>query len=218
MWPFLKPERDIYWSHEVFANKPQYRRLFRALAKRVGCLVAVSKIAAQSLLELGVPKDKVVVIHNGISDPAAGHHNDSNNKTCAVGIVGQIGSWKGHEDLLEAFQVVLRREPSAQLHIFGRSGSAYEGFLRRRARELGLEKSVIWRGFVEDRSKIYRDLSILAVPSRSEDTLPTVAIEAGFFGLPVVASDKGGLNEIVKDQVTGLLFSAPAMSNSWQLH
>ncbi len=49
-------------------------------------------------------------------------------------------------------------------------------------------------------------MSVLTVPSRSEDTLPTSAIEAAFFGIPVVASDRGGLKEIVGDQVTGIIF------------
>jgi glycosyltransferase involved in cell wall biosynthesis len=202
LWPLLRPHRDIYWSHEVFADKPQYRRLFCALANRISRFVAVSKVAAESLLKLGIPSNKVVVIYNGIADLAAGQVGRSENGTPVIGIVGQIGSWKGHEDLLDAFQMLLRTQPSAQLHIFGRAGSEYEAFLRRRAHELG----VVWRGFLEDHSKIYVDLSILAVPSRSEDTLPTSAIEAGFFGVPVVASRRGGLPEIVQDRVTGLLF------------
>jgi len=206
LWPLLRSHRDIYWSHEVFADKPQYRRLFCALANRISCFVAVSKVAAQSLLKLGIPSDKVVVIYNGIADSVAGQAGRSENRTPVIGIVGQIGSWKGHEDLLEAFQMLLRTQPSAQLHIFGRAGSEYEAFLRRRAHELGVDSSVVWRGFLEDHSKIYVDLSILAVPSRSEDTLPTSALEAGFFGVPVVASRRGGLPEIVQDQVTGLLF------------
>src|SRR5947207_9555590 len=37
LWPLLRSHRDIYWSHEVFADKPQYRRLFCALANRISC-------------------------------------------------------------------------------------------------------------------------------------------------------------------------------------
>ena len=206
LWPLLRPHRDIYWSHEVFADKPQYGRLFCALANRVGRLIAVSQAAAQSLLKLGVPSNKVVVIYNGIDDPAAAEPIRQENEVPDIGIVGQIGSWKGHEDLLDAFQMLLQTQPSAQLHIFGRAASTYEAFLRSRAHDLGVNSRVVWRGFVEDHSKIYVGLSTLVVPSRSEDTLPTSAIEAGFFGVPVVASRRGGLPEIVQDRVTGLLF------------
>ena len=206
LWPLLRPERDIYWSHEVIPAKPQYRLLFLALVNRIKLFVAVSKAAAQSLLKSGVPEQKVTFIYNGISDPATTHSIKSENAALTVGIVGQVGAWKGHEDLLEAFKIVLQAQPNAELHIFGRSSSEYATFLRRRATELGVNRNVIWRGFIEVPAKIYGDLSILVVPSRSEDTLPTVAIEAGFFGIPVIASDKGGLPEIMEDQVTGLLF------------
>jgi glycosyltransferase involved in cell wall biosynthesis len=206
LWPFLNSERDIYWSHEVFAEKPQYRWLISALGNRISCLVAVSKAGAHSLLKLGVPEQKAILIYNGISDPVAARSIKSEDAVLTVGIVGQIGAWKGHEDLLVAFKIVLEPQPSAELHIFGRPSSEYGRFLRGRAAQLGVQRNVIWRGFIDDPAKIYGDLSVLVVPSRSEDTLPTAAIEAGFFGIPVIASDKGGLPEIVEDQVTGLLF------------
>jgi glycosyltransferase involved in cell wall biosynthesis len=208
LWPFLNCKRDIYWSHEVFADKPQYRRIFCALANRISCFVAVSKVAAQSLLKLGIPSNKVVVIYNGIADSAAGQVGKSENSPPVIGIVGQIGSWKGHEDLIMAFRTVLTSQPSAQLHVFGRPGSEYEAFLRKRACELRMDSSVIWRGFVEESSQIYRELSIVAVPSRYAEPFGLTAIEAGFFGVPVVASRKGGLPEIITDGVTGLLFES----------
>jgi glycosyltransferase involved in cell wall biosynthesis len=211
MWPLLRPERDIFWLHEVIPNKPQYRRLFGRLAKRLSHFVAVSNAAARSLTNIGVPAPKTCVIHNGIPAPS-GEEQKQPNSAPAIGIVGQVGAWKGHEDLLEAFSTVLKSYPAAQLHIFGNGSSEYETFLRRRAAELRVEQNVIWRGFVEDRSIIYGALTLLVVPSRSEDPLPTTAIEAAFFGIPVIASRRGGLPEIVEDQVTGYLFEASDMA------
>jgi glycosyltransferase involved in cell wall biosynthesis len=207
MWPLVRPDRDVFWLHEVIPNRPGYRRLFKRLAKRVNCFVCVSNVAARSLTNVGVPESKTCVIYNGIIVPSGGGRKEPNTVP-AIGIVGQIGAWKGHEDLLEAFPCVLEKYPKAQLHIFGSGSSEYETFLRRRATELGVEQNVIWRGFVEHRTHIYRDLALLVVPSRSDDPLPTTAIEASFFGIPVIASRRGGLPEIIEHGVTGLLFDA----------
>jgi glycosyltransferase involved in cell wall biosynthesis len=207
MWPLLRPDRDLFWLHEVIPNSPQYRHLFRRLAERVDRFVGVSNAVARSLTSMGVPKSKTSVIYNGLMIPSRGRQKQPDG-ILAIGIVGQVGSWKGHEDLLNAFANVLERHPETQLHIFGNGSPDYEALLRRRASELRIERKVIWRGFVEDRSAIYGELSILIVPSRSEDPLPTTAIEAAFFGIPVIASRRGGLPEIVEDQCTGYLFEA----------
>jgi glycosyltransferase involved in cell wall biosynthesis len=207
LWRLLQPERDIYWSHEVIPGKAQYEWFFRALVKRVGCFVAVSQAGANSLISVGVPKDEITLIYNGISALAPGGGRNDNGML-KIGIVGQINASKGHEDLLQALQIVVQNHLTVQLHIFGSAALGYETRLKRCACELNVQNNVVWHGFVDDPAKIYGDLSILVVPSRSEDTLPTAAIEAGFFGIPVVASDKGGLPEIVEDKVTGLLFPA----------
>jgi glycosyltransferase involved in cell wall biosynthesis len=206
LWPFLQPDRDIFWLHEVIPNKSQYRRLFRSLIKRLGCIVAVSRAAAGSIINLGIPAERVRVIYNGIGDARNGSLPKNAEAVPIIGIVGQIGPWKGHEDLLNAFQEILSANPSVHLHIFGNGSVDYVAFLQQRCSELGLSDNVVWRGFVESRAEIYNEIDILAVPSQSEDPLPTSAIEAAFFGIPVIASRRGGLPEIVDHGITGLIF------------
>jgi glycosyltransferase involved in cell wall biosynthesis len=207
LWPFLRPGRDIYWSHEVIPGKAQYKRFFRALVQRVGRFVAVSQAGVNSLSNVGVPKDKITLIYNGISAPAPGGER-SDNGVLKIGIVGQVNASKGHEDLFHALKIVVQNHPTVQLHIFGKATPDYEARLKRCACELNVQDNVVWRGFVDDRWTIYQDLSIVIIPSRAEDTLPTTAIEAAFFGIPVVAARKGGLPEIVDGGVTGFLFEA----------
>jgi glycosyltransferase involved in cell wall biosynthesis len=208
LWPFLRSDRDIFWLHEVIPNKFQYRHLFRKLIGRIGCVVAVSQAAAASVINLGIPRDRVRVIYNGIADPSNGLSQKNTDGVPTIGIVGQIGPWKGHEDLLKAFREVVAENPGVQLHIFGKGSFDYESFLRRRCAEFGLNENVVWRDFVESRSEIYNGLTILVVPSRSEDPLPTSAIEAAFFEIPVIATRRGGLPEIVDDGITGLIFES----------
>jgi glycosyltransferase involved in cell wall biosynthesis len=73
---------------------------------------------------------------------------------------------------------------------------------------LGIADRVKWHEFVVDRQTIYSNLDLCVVPSRSQDPLPTSAIEAGFAGLPVIATRRGGLPEVVEHETNGLLVEA----------
>jgi glycosyltransferase involved in cell wall biosynthesis len=209
IFPFINPKRDIFWVHEVLPNKPRYQRFFRWLERHLYCFVAVSHAVAGSLLRLGIAEERIHVIHNGIMDPAsAGLGAENDDERLIVGIAGQIGAWKGHDDLLEAFALIVPTYPLAQLHIFGKGSSDYENHLREKANSLAISDNVVWRGFVVERQDIYRNMDVCVVPSRSEEPLGIVAIEAAFFSIPVIATKRGGLPEIVKDSKTGFLVEA----------
>lgn len=208
--PFLNAQRDIFWLHEIVPDKPQYRRVFGWLNRRLQYFVPVSQAVGKSLRRIGIPENKIRIIYNGLSDPSpdADIVASKSGGSSVVGIVGQIGRWKGHNDLLEAFAAIVSSSPAARLHIFGGGSPEYEKELKHDAISLGVAERVKWRGFVKDRASIYRDMTICVVPSRCADPLPTVAIEAAFFGIPVVATREGGLPEIVEDGVTGFLVDA----------
>ena len=209
--PFLDRRRDIYWSHEIVARKRHYGWVFRAIADRVALIVCVSNAVADRHLRNGVPAEKLVVIHNGITiRQAETSVNGRDHKRLRIGIVGQIGPWKGHDDLVEAFGLLAARYEALTLIVFGKLGSEYVDRLKARIEELGLQERTTWAGFVDDLEAIYRRMDICVVPSRVEDSLPTTAIEAGHFGLPVVATSRGGLPEIIDDGVTGLLVPSAA--------
>ena len=209
LYPFLRVDRDWFWVHDVIPHKPQYKKLFQMLSRRLQHFVPVSHAVAASLRNLGIPDQKVRVIHNGLTDPAAGTERvASTDGIVKLGIVGQIGPWKGHEDLLEAFGQIVERFPKIELHIFGNKGSDYESQLRRQIAELGVTDRVIWHGFLKERAEIFRSLDILAIPSRVEESFGLVAAEAGFFALPLVATKQGGVPEIISDGITGILVQA----------
>jgi glycosyltransferase involved in cell wall biosynthesis len=207
--PFLKEERDIFWLHETVPNKPQYVRLFSTLSRRIRCFVAVSNAVARALGSIGIADTKVYVIHSGIRDPVRGAPIEVEcRERLQIGIVGQVGSWKGHEDLLKAFALISRNYPNAELCIFGVKAGEFAAHLERLAEELGVSAQLVWKGYVSEKSAIYSALAVCVIPSRSDDPLPTVAIEAAFFGLPVIATRKGGLAEIITEGSTGYLVDA----------
>jgi glycosyltransferase involved in cell wall biosynthesis len=205
--PFLKARRDIFWAHELFPNAPHYSHVLRAIAKRVGRIVCVSHAVARSVRILGVPESRVTVIHNGLPPIESGSELGV-QATLRLGIVGQIGAWKGHEDLIEALALLARDGIRVSLRIFGTGAPDYVESMKHKVSELNLEKSVEWRGFIADPKSIYADIDVCIVPSRSDDPLPTAALEGGAFGRPVVGTSRGGLPEIIENGVTGFVIEA----------
>jgi len=206
--PFLRPDRDLYWLHEFVPDLPQYRRLFGLFARRLNCFVCVSQAVAGSLRQLGIDEAKIRVIHNGITGAVSTNPTRRPATAFRIGIVGQVGAWKGHEDLLDAFAVVHQKHGSCELHVFGKGDAAYRGELERKSVRLGVANWVKWHEFVRDRWDIYSNLDLCVVPSRSQEPLGLSAIEAGFSGLPVIATRRGGLPEVVEHETNGLLVEA----------
>jgi len=131
-----------------------------------------------------------------------------------AGMVGRITRIKGQDEFLKAAVVISELQPRARYLIVGApaAGSrealeadrAYEIELRRLARKLQLEDKVIFTGHRGDVPGILKELAVLVVPSRREG-LGLVALEAMALGVPVVASNVGGLPEIIEPERTGLL-------------
>ncbi|MFN3599995.1 MAG: glycosyltransferase [Dietzia sp.] len=109
---------------------------------------------------------------------------------------------KGIPHAISAWKRVVTGRPDAVLALVG--GGDEEPVLRAAVHELGLEESVVFAGVRTDMPAVYRAADVVLLPSLVEN-LPTVLIEAGAVGRPVVATTVGGIPEIVLDGATGLL-------------
>ena len=121
-----------------------------------------------------------------------------------VGIVARLRWEKGHHVLFRAMAAVVRRMPETALVVVGDGPDRQ--FLEALAAELGIENSIVWLGARrrEETLRLYGAMDLVAVPSEFEG-FGLSAAEAMAAGLPVVASDVGGLTEVVDNGVTGLL-------------
>lgn len=222
VWPLLNPLNTFFHIHDPFAPTAFYRRLFRFLSLRVRAFIGVSRYIEQSIVALGVPPEKVFSVLNGVTPPesveaggavswlAADAANSSNGKPAPVrvGIVGQIGEWKGHDDFVESLKGLKSANLPFSAVIFGEGRQEYVAALKRKVESYQLTEQVRWAGFVKSPGEIFPNLDICVVPSRSQDPCPTVAIETAHFGVPVIATRRGGLPEIVQDGKTGYLIDA----------
>jgi glycosyltransferase involved in cell wall biosynthesis len=122
-----------------------------------------------------------------------------------VAYAGRLSAEKGVDTLLRAFQGVLGRLPEARLRIFG--DGPLKSQLQELANGLGIVDRVEFLGQLPT-AEMERRLDsawLQAVPSRWQEPFGMVAIEAMMRGTVVVASDGGGLRDIVRDHRTGLL-------------
>lgn len=115
---------------------------------------------------------------------------------------------KGAGDLLDACRLLADRGVAFQCRFAGAISPRFPTeSLETMARERGLEGKVRFSGalYGEEKKEAYRQADVFVHPTR-EDCFPLVILEAMSAGLPVVASEEGGIPDEVEDGVTGLLF------------
>lgn len=203
----LERERVIFHVHELPVATSLMSRAYRHIDTLVAAFAAVSENVALRLQALGVSREKTHVIRNGIEVPpiVSRHSELPNSSSPVICIVGQIGQWKGHDDLIAALGILHARGLAFRCSIFGVGDEQYVSRLKAMTRELGIVDLVTWHGYVRDTAAIYGKMDICVVPSRFDDPFPTVAIEAALRSIPVIATRRGGLPEIVIDGETGFL-------------
>lgn len=122
-----------------------------------------------------------------------------------VGIVGNVRPGKGQHRLIWAMPKILAAEPNARLVVVGEADNAeHAEQVRATADELDVASRIAWTGRHDDPRAVMAALDVLALPS-SEARIPLSLLEAMAVGLPVVASDVGGIPECVVPGETGTL-------------
>jgi len=211
--PWLGGRPSFLVEHTNVEPSGSNRWLYKTLANRLSSFVAVSGFMREHLQCIGAPTEKIRVIRNGVVSEAERQKTENDavrlapaaGQPARIGIVGQVAPNKGHDCLVEAGRLLKNRGASFVVRVFGSGNPEYENRLKGKISEAGLSDVWNWMGYERDKAKIFNSLDICVVPSCFGDPFPTVAMEAGVYGLPVVASRVGGLPEIVEDGVTGWL-------------
>lgn len=124
-----------------------------------------------------------------------------------LGVVSRLEKIKGMDLIIPAFCKVLRDYPDVKLLVVG-EGSLKESMIKQ-TQELGISDSIEWAGrqAPHNLDKYYQQIDILLMPSRSEG-FGLTAIEGMAYGCVVVASNVGGLPEVIKNKESGLLHAS----------
>jgi glycosyltransferase involved in cell wall biosynthesis len=117
-----------------------------------------------------------------------------------IGFIGRLDPAKGVETLIDAFRI--SGLANAKLVIAGAGEDSYVASLRVRAGD----SDIVFLGRVIP-GDFYSDVDVVVVPSRWNEPLGMVVIEAMAHGKPVIGSRRGGIPELIEDNVDGLLFN-----------
>lgn len=172
-------------------------------------VITVSERDAREGCAFPFAKNKITLVHNGISETIA-LSKDAARKmlspqdtanTFLIGTVGELHKNKGHIYAIEAFNSV-QLKYNAIFYIIGEGEE--RGVLLKKIADLGLQSKVILLGNRKDAVTLLPAFDVFLFPSVKEG-LPYTILEAGLAGLPVIASAVGGIPEIIIDMGSGIL-------------
>jgi len=173
-------------------------------------MIAVSRSAQRTLVQAGIPPERVSVIHDGIDlarfspsaqDRSARGELGIGPEEFVAGTTGRLASRsKDVATLLRAARLVLDQAPRVRFLLVGRSDAGLEEM----ARDMGLGKRVLFTGFREDVPALLSAMDLYLQTSIRE-ALSSSVLEAMAMARPVVATRVGGIPEVVSEGETGYL-------------
>jgi glycosyltransferase involved in cell wall biosynthesis len=189
--------RDLRLPQRSASQHRLQRHAYR-FAHRV---VANSEAAARQVASEGVPESRVSVVRNGI-DASSYTPGGARRRGPVITTVANLRPEKGHDTLIDAARLVCARIPEVTFRVVG--DGKMRPALEQRAREQGVASHVEFCGHREDIAAVLSESDLFVLPSRTE-AFPNSLLEAMAAALPSIASDVGGIPEVVEHDVNGLL-------------
>lgn len=153
---------------------------------------------------------KIHVVRNVLSWAPESEAEVSMTSPVRLVAVGRFVETKGFDVLIRAMALLRDQGVETRLNLVG-SGSL-EAEYRSLAQELGVADRIDWPGFVshDNLRRCFLEADLFVMPSKirengDRDGLPTVIMEALMHRVPTIATDVGGIREVVENEVTGLL-------------
>ena len=181
----------------------------KQVLKEADKIIVVSNATRNYVLSLGADPEKTVVLHNGVDlnrfKPLPEVKGEMRKKlgisedTCVVLTVRRLVYKNGIDTLLESAEIAVKKNPKLVFVVVGRGPDFEE--VKERIVQLEMQRNFRLTGFVsdEDLPFYYNVADLFALPSKSGEGLPLVALEAMACGLPVIATDVGGTSEVMSE-------------------
>lgn len=215
--PIVHGEHGQVQKQELTTKRLWQRRLLFRCCSQVH---VVSGSVRENLADLGLAsRDSIQVITNGVdcdrfcppeSKQAARSVLGMAAGDCVIGIVGRLVALKRHRMLFEAFDVLARTLPNAQLLVVGDGGDDRDDIIAA-MRAHPFASRIHWAGHQSDLRPYYQAMDLLAAPSEIEG-LSNAVLEAMASGVPVLAHSACGNSEVIRDGSNGFLRELDSVS------
>jgi glycosyltransferase involved in cell wall biosynthesis len=187
----------------LIAQDPYRKKQIVTACSQAKFILSVSSDLKEKLYEFGVEKEKIHVVYNGVNSELF----KPQEKGVAAPIllyVGNLKVSKGVLDLLEAFKELKKIRGNVRLSIVG--GGPDQSLLKNAMARLDVSDSVEFLGVQnhDEVAKLISSANLLVLPSHAEG-VPNVLLEAASCGTPCVATNVGGIPEVVVERKTGLV-------------
>ena len=203
--------KEINYGYRL---NPIFSLIIKNILKRLNKHVVVSDAMIKYALDAGSSKDKIAVIPNGIPPKENVSEEKVNEVREIYGIspdekilltFSGMRPIKGLDYLITAMPMILKEHPESRL-IMACRGEGYEHYLEGLIKNLNLKNGVSFIGFVQGEEKLalMESCDVFCLPSLME-SFGIVLLEAMQFEKPIVASDTGGISEVIENARTGIL-------------
>lgn len=192
-------------------DNPEHPSLARMKYRLYDRVVTISNAIRDVLASEGVPPEKITCVHSAVDAEAYGAACDRewfakefelSPEARVVGMAAQFIERKGHRHLIQAAPDILKTFPETKFLLFGKG--PLEDEMKALCRNTGVSGSVLFPGFRDDLQRIYPCLDLLVHPADMEG-LGVSLLQAAASGVPIVAARAGGLPEVVRHGMNGLL-------------
>ena len=179
----------------------------KEILKEADKIIVVSKATMNYVLSLGADPEKIEVLHNGVDlnrfRPLTGIKDEMRKKlriskdSSVVLTVRRLVYKNGIDTLIEGAKIAIKKNPRLVFLVIG-GGPDFDQ-VKAKIEQLGIEKNVRLTGFVSDEGLpfYYNVADFFVLPSKSGEGLPLVTLEAMACGLPVIATNVGGISEVI---------------------
>lgn len=186
------------------------RRVFiREMLGLVDRVIAPSQFMADFFMRHGLPREQLSVMRQGVNVTGLPNASQSSeHHPLTFGYIGQLAEHKGVDLLVRAFRSLPYTSDQVRLVIYGDPAKAWPPFWKQLQVQLANDPRIILAGSFtnSEAPAVYNQLDALVMPSLWYENSPNVILEAFACKVPVIASNLGGMAELVSHNVNGLLF------------
>ena len=187
-------------NHHLLRNR-KAALVDKFISKRVEYVFAVSNTVKKTLQSEGCDPTKIIVVENGLNFSRYGFiyptsRNYDGVSTLNLLAVGRLDWQKNYDLMFEVISQLRLRGVDVTLTIYGAGADAERTRLNKLGERLGIESSILWRGWIPNIEYAY-DNSHIFIHTAADEACPLVLIEAQLSGIPLVSTSNGGSVDVL---------------------